>query len=100
MRNTCCVLTALKHFYDPFNEATVSYYIFKYLKLFEGYNGCSGSRLPQSKGIIARVVPISQQGECAESIQHASDDILLILSRRPQARELNKCLKKIPNDKR
>ena len=64
-----------------------------YLKLLECYNGSSRSRLPQSKGIIGRVFPISQQGECVESIQHAGDNILLILSCRSQARELNKSLK-------
>ena len=64
-----------------------------YLKLLEGYNGSSRSRLPQSKGIIGRVFPVSQQGECVESIKHAGDDILLILSRRSQARELNERLK-------
>ena len=65
---------------------------YTHLKLPEGYNGCSGNRLPQSKGVISRVFPISQQGECVESIQHAGDDILLILSRRSQARELNERL--------
>ena len=39
-----------------------------YLKLLECYNGSSGSRLPQSKGVIGRVFPISQQGERVESI--------------------------------
>lgn len=81
--NHCMVITLLYRYRGVFTN----------LKLLEGYNGSPGSRLPQSKGIIGRVFPVGQQGEHIESIQHAGDDILLVLGCRSQARELNECLK-------